>query len=143
MTCGWQVERVTAHDPMQKEMATQKKEERIRQAELEKQEARQNNAVAKQAGRDEEYTAAGGGGYTASGGGTHTHSAAGEYGKPTGLHQMSALPGHGTGQPVGQVMDGRAEAYPIGTNTGVGGTKSHNTRVEGNPHGYGTGGSYS
>ncbi|XVF56014.1 hypothetical protein PTKIN_Ptkin06aG0082500 [Pterospermum kingtungense] len=128
------VEKATAHDPMQKDMATQRKEDRVRQAELEKQEARQHNAAAKQAGRDEGFTAAGSGAYAASG--THTYS------KPTGAHQMSALPGHGTEQPVGHVMDGRAEACPIGTNKGVGGSKSHNTRVEGNPHGYGTGGTY-
>ena len=136
-----QVEKAKAHDPMQKEMATQKKEERIRQAELEKQEARQHNAAAKQAGGNGGYTATGTATYTASG--THTYSTTGEHGKPTGASQMSALPGHGTGQPAGQVIDGRAEAHPVGTNPGVGGSTSHNTRVEGNPHGYGTGGTYS
>ncbi|XVF07354.1 hypothetical protein REPUB_Repub06bG0131000 [Reevesia pubescens] len=135
------VEKATAGDPMQKEMASQKKEERIRQAELEKQEARQHSAAAKQSGRDDGYTAAGTGAYTA--GGTHTYSTTGERGQPTGARQMSALPGHGTGQPAGQLVEGRAEAHPVGTNPGVGGSMFHNTRVEGNPHGYGTtGGTY-
>ncbi|XVE61253.1 hypothetical protein DITRI_Ditri06bG0024800 [Diplodiscus trichospermus] len=132
------VEKATAHDPIQKGMATEKKEERIRQAELDKQEARQHNAAAKQAGRDGGYTATGTAAYTASG--THTYSTTGESGNPTGTHQMSALPGHGTGHPVGQVIEGRAEARLVGTNPGVGGPTSHNTRVEGNPHWYGTGG---
>ncbi|OMO62993.1 Late Embryogenesis Abundant protein [Corchorus capsularis] len=135
------VERATAHDPVQKDMATQKKEERIRQAELEKQEARENNAAARQGGGDGGFTAKGSGGHMASG--THTYSTTGQMGQPTGAQQMSALPGHGTGQPTAQVDDGRVQAYPVGVNTGVGGSKSHNTRVEGNPHAYGTGGTYS
>ncbi|XWS43234.1 hypothetical protein CRYUN_Cryun16bG0085000 [Craigia yunnanensis] len=126
---------------MQKEMATQKKEERIRQAEVDKQEARQHNAAAKQAGRDDGYTATGTATYSANG--THTQSTTGERGKPTGTHQMSALLGHGTGQPAGQVIEGRAEAHSAGTNPGVGGSTFHNPRVEGNPHGYGTGGTHS
>ncbi|XP_004514000.1 18 kDa seed maturation protein-like [Cicer arietinum] len=39
-------EKMTAHDPLQKEMATQKKEERVNQAELDKQAAHQHNAAA-------------------------------------------------------------------------------------------------
>ncbi|XP_021282916.1 18 kDa seed maturation protein [Herrania umbratica] len=143
------VEKLTAHDPVQKEMATQKKEERIHQAELDKQEARMHNAAAKQAGRDDGYTATGTHAYTATGThaytatGTHTHSTTGDRGQPTGDRQMSALPGHRTGQPTLQVDAGRAEAHPIGINTGGGGSKTHNTRVEGIPHGYGTGGTCS
>ncbi|WRX25401.1 Late embryogenesis abundant protein [Theobroma cacao] len=134
------VEKLTAHDPVQKEMATQKKEERIHQAELDKQEARLHNAVAKQASREDGYTATG----------THTYTATGTHvfddwdrGQPTGARQMSAFPGHGTGQPTVQVDVGRAEAHPIGIKTGAGGSKTHNTRVEGDPHGYGTGGTHS
>ncbi|WJX17701.1 hypothetical protein P8452_07585 [Trifolium repens] len=40
-------EKMRASDPIQKEMATEKKEERIHQAETEKQEAREHNAAAK------------------------------------------------------------------------------------------------
>ncbi|KHN07426.1 18 kDa seed maturation protein [Glycine soja] len=41
-------ERMTARDPMQKELATQKKEAKMSQAELDKQAARQHNTAAKQ-----------------------------------------------------------------------------------------------
>lgn len=49
--CELQGEKMTAHDPMEKEMATEKKEERKAEAELRKQEAREENAAAKQAAR--------------------------------------------------------------------------------------------
>ncbi|EYU39929.1 hypothetical protein ABFS82_10G171100 [Erythranthe guttata] len=42
-------ERMTTRDPLQKELATEKKDERKYGAELEKQEAREHNAAAKQA----------------------------------------------------------------------------------------------
>ncbi|KAL7098037.1 hypothetical protein ACP275_10G180500 [Erythranthe tilingii] len=42
-------ERMTTRDPLQKEMATEKKDERKYGAELEKQEACEHNAAAKQA----------------------------------------------------------------------------------------------
>nr|GEY75154.1 11 kDa late embryogenesis abundant protein-like [Tanacetum cinerariifolium] len=42
-------ERMTSHDPTQKEMATSKKEERINQAEYEKQIAQDQNATQRQA----------------------------------------------------------------------------------------------
>ncbi|OMO63007.1 Late Embryogenesis Abundant protein, partial [Corchorus capsularis] len=113
------VERATADDPVQKDMATEKKEERIRRTELKKQEARENNAAVRQGGGDGGYMAKGSGGHTASG--THTYSTTGQMGRPTGAQQMSALPGHGTGQPTAQVDEGRAQAHPIGINTGVGG----------------------
>ncbi|KAJ7976009.1 18 kDa seed maturation protein, partial [Quillaja saponaria] len=139
------MERVTAHDPLQKEMATQKKEHKINQAELNKQDARQHNAAAKQAG-----SAGTGGGY-----GTHhtgvtdttTYSTTGTTGQPTGTHQMSAMPGYGTGQPMGgNVTEGVVGSHPIGTHTGTGRTTAHNTRKPGthtgNEGGYGTGGTY-
>jgi hypothetical protein len=37
-----------------------------------------------------------------------------------GTHPMSALLGHGTGQPAGQLTKGVVESYPIGTITGIG-----------------------
>ncbi|KAJ1403337.1 Late embryogenesis abundant protein [Sesbania bispinosa] len=132
-------ERMTARDPLQKEMATQKKEARINQAELDKQAAREHNAATKQA-------TTGQGHYnTGTGTGTATYSTTGEYGQPMGAHQTSAMPGHGTGQPMGNVTEGVVGSHPIGTNRGTTGTATaHNTRVGGNTNssGYGTGGTY-
>ncbi|KAK7378250.1 hypothetical protein VNO80_03688 [Phaseolus coccineus] len=118
-------ERLTARDPLQKEMATQKKEARVNQAELDKQAVREHNAAAKQSA---------------------THSTTGEHGNHIGVHQTSAMPGHGSGQPTGHVTEGVVVSHPIGTNRGPGGTTTaHNTRAGGNPndYGYGTGGDYS
>jgi septal ring factor EnvC (AmiA/AmiB activator) len=125
------MEKMKAHDPMQKEMATQKKELKKTQAELEKEEARAHNAAAKlgeKAGADAHYTATGA-----------TYSTTGATGHPTGTHPMSALPGHGSGQPAAQLTEGVVGTHPIGTNTaGTGRTTAHDPRVEG----YGTGGGY-
>ncbi|KAL2464725.1 Late Embryogenesis Abundant 4-5 [Forsythia ovata] len=118
------MERVTSNNPTEKEMATEQKEEKINQAELHKQDVREQNAASRQAG------------------GTHSYSTTGEAGQPTGGHQMSALPGHGTGQPMGQVTEGTIKSHPIGT-TGRP-TTAHNTHVgTGTNKGYGTGGAYS
>ncbi|KAL7584280.1 11 kDa late embryogenesis abundant protein [Lactuca sativa] len=43
-------EKMTAHDPMQKEMAREKKEEKKHEAEYEKEAAREHNAAQRQAG---------------------------------------------------------------------------------------------
>ncbi|CAH9117841.1 unnamed protein product [Cuscuta europaea] len=94
------VERMTAHDPLEKEMATQKKEERINQVELEKRE----KLMAHKA-----EAATGGAGKS------YSYSATGAAGHPTGAHQMSAMPGHSTGAPVGEVVEGVVESHPIGT----------------------------
>ncbi|KAI3507636.1 hypothetical protein L1887_22625 [Cichorium endivia] len=67
-------EKLTAHDPMQKEMAREKKEERKHEAEYEKQAAREHNAAQRQAA-----------GTTGIGTGTHTHSTTGGLGG-TGHH---------------------------------------------------------
>lgn len=133
--CAVQVERMTAHDPVEKEMATQKKEERKAEAELNKQEVREHNAAARQAGANK--------GYTTGSTGTTTYSTTGTHGQPTGPHQMSAVPGHGSGQPTAEVVEGTVGSHPIGTNTGTGGTTAHNARVGGGAAGYGTGGTYS
>ncbi|RDX79258.1 18 kDa seed maturation protein [Mucuna pruriens] len=114
-------EKMTSRDPVQKELATQKKEARMTQAELDKQAKREHNAAAKQSS-----TA---GHMTGTGPGTATYSTTGEYGQPTG-----------------HVTEGAVGSHPIGTNRGPGGTATaHNTRAEGNPndYGYGTGGTYS
>ncbi|XP_009369595.2 late embryogenesis abundant protein 46 [Pyrus x bretschneideri] len=134
------VEKMKSSDPVEKDMAARKKEERIVEAEVNKREAMEQNAAAR---RDVAVST----GYTATGKtgtGTRTYSTTGAAGQPTGTHQMSALPGHGTGQPAGQVTEGVvAEAHPIGTNTGTGRTTGHNTNVGGNATNYGTGGTYS
>ncbi|KAL2320853.1 hypothetical protein Fmac_029822 [Flemingia macrophylla] len=114
-------ERMTARDPMQKEMATQKKEARMSQAELEKQAAREHNAAAKQSNAPEHM---GHGHYTSGTGTTGTAT----YSTTTGEY----------GQPTGHVTEGVVGSHPIGT------APAHNTRAGGNPndYGYGTGGTY-
>ncbi|KAF3442639.1 hypothetical protein FNV43_RR16555 [Rhamnella rubrinervis] len=130
-------ERMTAHDPIEKEVATERKQEKKTQAELNKQAAREQNAAARQAAA----TGGGGytpGGYTTTGTGTATYSTTGVTGHPTGTHQVSAMPGHGTGQ----VTEGVAGSHPVAVNTGTGRTTAHNPRAGGNVgSGYdGTGG---
>ncbi|KAL8463882.1 hypothetical protein ACS0TY_033723 [Phlomoides rotata] len=111
------MERVTAHNPTEKEMATERKEEKIHRAELSKQEAREQNAAARMA---------------ANTGGSYSYTAAGPTGQATGAHQMSALPGHGTGAPAGHGTEGTVNSHPIGTATGTGRpTTAHNTHVGG------------
>jgi hypothetical protein len=91
MICGcacMQMENMKAHDTEQKEMATRKKDERITQIELEEKQAHACNAATKETGKA----------------GT---------GHPTGTHPISALPGHGGGQPV-------VGSHPVGTDTGTG-----------------------
>ncbi|KAK7378249.1 hypothetical protein VNO80_03687 [Phaseolus coccineus] len=58
-------ERLTARDPLEKEMASQKKEARVNQAELDKQAEHGQNAAAKEAA---------------------TYSPTGEHGHHTGVH---------------------------------------------------------
>ncbi|KAF8007195.1 hypothetical protein BT93_K1250 [Corymbia citriodora subsp. variegata] len=142
------MEKMTAHDPVQKEMATERKNERMEEAEVNKQMAREENAASKQSTAATGHmamanTTTGPGATTTTTGTTATYSTTGATGRPTGAHQMSALPGHGTGQPAGQVVEGVAGSHPVGTNTGTGRTTAHNTRVGGTGQGYGTGGAYS
>lgn len=120
---------MTADNPTEKEMATEKKEERINEAEMNKQETRDKNAAAARQGTEK----------------THSYSTTGATGQPTGAHQMSALPGHGSGEPAGQVVEGVVQSHPIGTATGTQrSSAAHNTHVGGTVNsGYGTGGSYS
>ncbi|KAL0672327.1 hypothetical protein Bca4012_000307 [Brassica carinata] len=104
-------EKMTTRDPVQKQMATQKKEAKINQAEMQKREV-------------------------------PTHSTTGHVGHGTGTHKMSALPGQGTGQATGHIVEGTTLTEPIGTNTGTGRTAAHNAHVGGgttgsfyiNPH---------
>ncbi|KAJ0568999.1 putative Late embryogenesis abundant protein, LEA_1 subgroup [Helianthus annuus] len=113
-------------------MATERKEAKINQAEYEKQVALDQNATQRQA---------------TEAGGTNTYSTTGAAGNPMGSHQMSALPGHGTGEPAGQVVEGVVRSHPIGTDTrtrtGPGTTLAgHNTKTGGGAGGYSTGGAY-
>ncbi|KAK4432173.1 seed maturation protein [Sesamum alatum] len=121
------MERMTADSPLEKEMATATKEDRFRKSDLKKQDAYEQNAAA---------------GTT---GGSYSYSTTGQVGQATGGHQMSALPGHGTGEPAGQVVEGTIKSHPIGKATGTGRpTTAHNTHVGGGTNqGYGTGGGYS
>ncbi|XP_057534020.1 late embryogenesis abundant protein 46-like [Amaranthus tricolor] len=92
------VDKMRAHDEYDKALATEKKEERITEAELRKQQAMTHNAAEKEA---------------------KTATATGTAG--TGLHPMSAMPGHGTGEPTGGfVEEGTAiGSHPIGRQTGT------------------------
>ncbi|KAF5184455.1 18 kDa seed maturation protein-like [Thalictrum thalictroides] len=106
------VEKMTAHDPMEKEIATQRKEDKINQAEIKKQEIRAHNAATHHMGGATGGTV----------GGLHGTAT----GHSTGMQQMSAVPGHGTGAPAGgHVTEGSVGTHPVGTNTGV------NTRTGG------------
>ncbi|XP_011078826.1 late embryogenesis abundant protein 46-like [Sesamum indicum] len=121
------MERMTADSPQEKEMATATKEDIFHNADLKKQDAFEQNAAAKESG------------------GSYSYSTTGDVGQPTGGHQMSALPGHGSGEPAGQVVEGTIKSHPIGKATGTGRpTTAHNTHVgAGANQGYGTGGAYS
>ncbi|KAI3787024.1 hypothetical protein L1987_41181 [Smallanthus sonchifolius] len=119
---------MTAHNPTEKEIATEKKEARINQAEYEKRVAREQNATQRQA---------------TEAGGTHSYSTTGATGHPMGSNQMSALPGHGTGVPAGNVVEGVVGSHPIGRETGTGTTLAgQNTKTGGGAGGYSTGGAY-
>ncbi|CAN0879049.1 18 kDa seed maturation protein [Linum grandiflorum] len=142
------VEKVSSRDPVQKDMATQKKEARMAEAEAMKRDVKTHNAATKQG---EQVFGSGNAGtnYTSGGTGgvmdTFSHSTTGQTGHPTGTHQMSAMPGHGTGQPYGgHVDEGVARVHPSGL---PGEQTGHNTRTggtgTGHLPGYGTGGSLS
>jgi len=75
---------MTAHDPMQKEMAREKKDERKHEAEYEKQAAREHNAAQRQAegttGVTGHHTGLGGTGHHTTGtGGTYWWMSSREY----------------------------------------------------------------
>ncbi|PIM97485.1 hypothetical protein CDL12_30044 [Handroanthus impetiginosus] len=94
-------EKMTTRDPLQKEMATQKKDARIHEAEREKHEARAHNATAKQPGGGSyghDYT-------TGTGGGTYGHDYTTGTGGPT------------TGGGYTAEGEGMLHNYPPGTTT--------------------------
>ncbi|MCD7456509.1 hypothetical protein HAX54_031947 [Datura stramonium] len=120
------VERMKTHDPTQKEIATEKKEERIHEAEMNKQLTQHRNAAL--------HHGAG----TGTGRPHYSNTTADSTGYSTGLHQ--------TGQPMSQVTDEVIQSHPIGVGTGTHqrASAAHNTHVGGGVNqGYGTGGNYS
>ncbi|CAK8543351.1 unnamed protein product [Lathyrus sativus] len=139
-------EKMSARDPIQKETATHKKEAKKNQAELDKQMAREHNAAVKesttaaQMGQAHHNTGTGTTTYPTTG--AHqagTYSTTGNYGQPTGTHEMSAMPGHHSDH----VTQGVVGSHTIGTHRD-GTATAHNTRVGENPNatGYTTGGNY-
>lgn len=95
-----QAEKLTTRDPLEKQMAEQKKERRIAEAELRKQEAREQNYAEKEAARS--------GGHTT--------------GVTTG-HTTGVTTGHGV-DPLSSehVVSGTAGTRPVGTGAGTGRT---------------------
>ncbi|GAB2295489.1 hypothetical protein Dimus_029655 [Dionaea muscipula] len=141
-------EKVTARDPLKKEMATDKKEARIAEAELHKREAMEHNAAHK-AGY-----APGSTGYptgphvtpAVKGDKTGVPTGRAEYapgstGYPTGPHVTPVVPGDKIGVPTGPVEEGIVESHPIGRNTRTGQLNPGlNPDVSGYNTGHGTGG---
>ncbi|XAR68592.1 hypothetical protein NMG60_11003772 [Bertholletia excelsa] len=128
---------MSAHDPVQKDLATSKKEERINLAEQHKQEAREHNAAARQAaaaGGTQQYSA-GGASMQNQNNVEHLKTGSGTQGcrAATGpvVHTESALGGGKTSSGMNPLPTD--DVYPIGAdakvrenpnpglNTGVGG----------------------
>ncbi|XP_058207556.1 late embryogenesis abundant protein 46-like [Rhododendron vialii] len=149
------VERMSAHDPMQKDMATERKQEKIHQAECNKQEARESNAAARQAiatGGAGTFTAVGRAQNSTPGAGTQgnqNYSAGGDHRlnthtHPTGGHNPDHLTGsnatgYGTGQNahnLGGVNTGGADAVYPDDRIGSGPNRTHHTT--GGDHGLNT-----
>lgn len=134
---------MSAHDPMQKDMATEKKVDRINQAEMEKQEAREHNAAAKQSVNTGHVT---GGQHTTTGSGPATENVAAYsttggqgVGHPMGSNQMSTTHGQGVGNPTGtnqmstthglgneELNADMVGSNPVGPNTGMSTTTAPN-----------------
>lgn len=145
---------MSAHDPMQKDMATEKKVDRINHAEMEKQEAREHNAAAKQSTKaghvtDAQYTT------TATDQNVAAYSTTGGHGvgHPMGFNQMSTTHEHGVGHPMApnqmstthghglgneELSADLVGSHPIGTNPGMNTTTAYNI-PGGNAHGPGSG----
>nr|AAG37453.1 seed maturation protein LEA 4 [Glycine tomentella] len=130
-------ERMTARDPMRKELATQKKDAKMSQAELDKQAARQHNTAARQA------ATAGHMGQGHRTPGTATYSTTGNTDNPWGPIRRQLCPVMEPDSP--RAMSPREWWAPTllePTEARVGLLPAHNTRAGGNPndYGYGTGG---
>ncbi|XP_021770377.1 11 kDa late embryogenesis abundant protein-like [Chenopodium quinoa] len=136
------VDKMKANDEYDKALATERKQERLTEAELHKQQAMSHNAAEKDAktaaaGNTGIRTGTGTGLFGSSDGtnttittttGSHTHSTTGTTGLPTGTHQMSAMPGHGTGEPAGGFVEQGTNAigaHPIGRGARTAATNRH------------------
>ncbi|GAB2227481.1 hypothetical protein Droror1_Dr00009303 [Drosera rotundifolia] len=91
-------EKMNAHDPALKQMATEKKEARMAEAEYQKQENREDKAAQKMANTAEARP-----GYTP-----------GSAGYTSGPNVTSAVPGYGTDAPAGNVEEGAVGVCPPG-----------------------------
>ncbi|CAL5321468.1 unnamed protein product [Camellia sinensis] len=109
------VERVSAHDPMQKDMAMQRKEDKINQAESNKQEAHEHNATARQSAAATTRVGGGTQSYTTGGGmGMENYSTSGP--------NMSAGYGYGTSHHgTSNMTEGGmvGSQYPLGADIGA------------------------
>ncbi|XP_010928814.1 late embryogenesis abundant protein 46 [Elaeis guineensis] len=124
------VEKMTAHHPAEKEMAEEKKQDKIREAEIAKRETKEQNAAAREQARA---------GHT---GGpiTTAHPSAAAAG-----HHTTGAPGQVAGDPTGgHVISGTVESHPIGKETGTARPATAHNPYAGtaNPAGRGTGGGY-
>ncbi|PHT37303.1 18 kDa seed maturation protein [Capsicum baccatum] len=106
-------EKLTTSDPVQRQMATEKKEQRIHQAEMDKLTAQEQNAASKQAAATGGTTA-----YTATGGGMGPGYTTGTHGTAPGHTGLSHTPGT-QGTTPGYTGLGHTT---VGQTTGVTGT---------------------
>ncbi|KAL6523214.1 hypothetical protein OROGR_016817 [Orobanche gracilis] len=122
-------EKMTTRDPLQKEMATERKEERVREAERQKQEAREQNAATKQ---------------SASAGGTlgHDYTTGGEYATGAGVgHHTAGGYGGDVRQDYPQGLGGQGRYGESGAGVVSGGVEPTDPNVGGGVrtgHGQGT-----
>ncbi|KAG8371861.1 hypothetical protein BUALT_Bualt12G0007000 [Buddleja alternifolia] len=126
-------EKMTTRDPLQKEIATEKKDERIHEAERQKLEARQQNVATRQG---------------AAGGGTFGHDYTTGTGHPTGAGVRSDYPQTGTTGAGHTAGTGVRSDYPqgqglagTGTTTTTGGAERVRPK-DPNVTGYGSGATY-
>ncbi|TKY53260.1 18 kDa seed maturation protein [Spatholobus suberectus] len=139
-------EKMSAHDQTQKDMATKKKEERINQAEMEKQQAREYNAAAKQSAiaghmTQGHYTTTGPGPenavYSNTGPGTDT-ATYNTTGPRTETATYNTGPGHENAAVYSNTRPGPGTAtYPTGEYGQMG--ANHTPAMSGHGHGHGPG----
>ncbi|KAL0428610.1 UNVERIFIED_CONTAM: seed maturation protein [Sesamum latifolium] len=126
-TAQEKAERMTTRDPIQKDIATQKKEERIHEAERQKLEAREHNAAAKHTGGGaygEGYTTGG----TMGGGFGHDYTTTGTGGTGAGGYTAE---GGLLGSDYPQGTTGGMTGTGTGTTMGGGGRVRHQDRAPG------------
>ncbi|XP_008782853.2 11 kDa late embryogenesis abundant protein [Phoenix dactylifera] len=124
------VEKMTAQHPAEKEMAEQKKQDKIREAEIAKREVKEQNAAAREQARA---------GYTGGPTATAYPSAA------AAGHHTTGAPGQVAGDPTGgHVISGAVKSHPVGTDAGTARPAIARNPYTGtaSPAGHGTGGGY-